>query len=199
MEGRRWMGDNDANPGLLTQWLFLELQRLNEGWHWLGEESRFDALTVPGFPFALVGRIDRIDNHDDKGVMLWDYKSGDHPTSQAVVEHLIDPQIPAYVKAAREHRITQTGQEIGPNQPVSGGYIALKRVSSVSHKEVKPKQGNWDIVLQQWQESVVRLGEMLISGQFQAMPYPVSEGVRQEKACLYCHYRPLCGRKESIS
>jgi len=197
MERRRWTSDNDATPGLLTQWLSLELQRLDEGWYWLGEESYFDGLTVSGFPCALVGRIDRIDNHDDKGIMLWDYKSGEHPTSQAVLEHLIDPQIPAYVKAAKEQRITEIRQEIGPNVQISGGYIALKRLSSVSHKDLRPKRGDWDIVLQQWQESVVRLGEILTSGQFQAVPYPVSEVVKQEKACLYCQYRPLCGRKES--
>jgi probable DNA repair protein len=199
MERRRWMGDKDEAPGLLTQWLDLELQRFDEGWYWLCEESSFDGLTVPGWPFSIAGRIDRIDGHKDKGVMLWDYKSGEHPSGQAVLEHLIDPQIPAYVLAAKEHRIAEVEKELRPNTHVSGGYIVLKRPSSVGHKVLTPKGRNWDQVLQQWKEAVASLGKKLVSGEFEAGPYPVSESVRKEKACLYCPYRPLCGRKDMTS
>lgn len=198
MERRRWMGDKSEVPGLLTQWLDLELQRLDEGWRWLCEESSFDGLTFPGWPFSVSGRIDRIDYHKDKGFMLWDYKSGEHPTRQAVVEYLIDPQIPAYVQAAKEHRIAEVEKELGPNVHISGGYITLKTPSAVTHKELTPTGGSWDKVLKRWKEAVARLGRELASGQFRAEPYPVSDGVGQERACQYCPYRPLCGRKEAM-
>jgi RecB family exonuclease len=196
MERRRWMGDKDQGPGMLTQWLDLELERLDEDWCWLCEESSFDGLTAPGWPFSVAGRIDRVDSHKDNGVMLWDYKSGGHPSRQAVLEYLIDPQVPAYVLAAEEHRIAEVRKEFGSNTPVSGGYIVLRGPSSVSHKVLRPKGGSWRQVLQRWKESVASLSKMLASGQFAAQPYPVSDGVRQEKACRYCPYRPLCGRKE---
>ena len=195
MERRRWLGDKDGAPGLLTQWLDLELQRLDEGWCWLCEESSFEGLTVPGLPFSIGGRIDRIDGHKDKGVILWDYKSGEPPSARAVLEYLVDPQIPAYVLAAKEHRIAGVGKELGPDTRVSGGYILLKKTSSVSHRVLKPKEESWDQVLQEWKEAVASLGQKLVSGEFGAEPYPVSGGARQENACLYCPYRPLCNRK----
>ena len=198
MERRRWLGDKDGAPGLLTQWLDLELQRLDEGWCWLCEESSFEGLTVPGLPFSIGGRIDRIDGHKDKGVILWDYKSGEPPSAQAVLEYLVDPQIPAYVLAAKEHRIAGVGKELGQDTRVSGGYILLKKTSSVSHRVLKPKEESWDQVLQEWKEAVARLGQKLVSGEFGAEPYPVSGGARQENACLYCPYRPLCNRNEFI-
>jgi len=198
MERRRWLGDKDGAPGLLTQWLDLELQRLDEGWCWLCEESSFEGLTVPGLPFSIGGRIDRIDGHKDKGVILWDYKSGEPPSAQAVLEYLVDPQIPAYVLAAKEHRIAGVGKELGPDTHVSGGYILLKKTSSVSHRVLKPKEESWDQVLQEWKEAVASLGQKLVSGEFGAEPYPVSGGARQENACLYCPYRPLCNRRVFI-
>lgn len=198
MERRRWISsDKSGAPGLLTQWLDLELQRLDEGWQWLCEESSFDGLTFPGWPFSITGRIDRIDYHKDKGLMLWDYKSGDHPAGRAVVEYLADPQIPAYVQAAKENRIADAAKRTGPDVNISGGYISLKTPSVVSHKEIAPKGKSWDQVLKQWQEAVARLGKMLASGQFRAEPYPVSDGIGQERACRYCPYRPLCNRSEA--
>jgi probable DNA repair protein len=194
MEYRRWVGENDRSTGLLMQWLELELQRLDEGWFWQSEESSFDGLTAPSWPFSVSGRVDRIDRHSDKGVMLWDYKSGEHPSGRDVLEYLIDPQIPAYVLAAKENRIAGLGKELAPNTNVSGGYIALKGASSVTHRALTPKGKGWDQVLEQWKESVARLGKKLVSGQFGAEPHPVSDGVREERACQYCPYRPLCGK-----
>jgi ATP-dependent helicase/nuclease subunit B len=199
MERRKWMGDEKNEvPGSLTRWLDLELQRLYEGWRWLCEESSFDGLTFPGWPFSITGRIDRIDYHEDKGLMLWDYKSGEHPTRRAVVEDLIDPQIPAYVQAAKEHRIAEIEKEFGPNMHISGAYITLKTPSAITHKELTPTEGSWDQVLKRWKEAVARLGKVLASGQFTAEPHPLADGVGQETACRYCSYRPLCGKKEAM-
>lgn len=199
MERRSWMGEKGGAPGLLTRWLDLELERLDEGWHWLCEESSFEGFTFPVWPFSIAGRIDRIDYHKKNGLILWDYKSGEHPTKATVVEHLIDPQIPAYVQAAKENRIAEVEKELGPDIhiSVSGGYITLKTPSAVTHKELIPRGEGWDQVLKQWREAVASLGNMLASGQFRAEPYPVSDYVGQEKACQYCPYRPLCGRSDA--
>ncbi|NVM57795.1 MAG: PD-(D/E)XK nuclease family protein, partial [Desulfobacterales bacterium] len=80
VEGRRWVGEESGVPGLLVQWLDLELQRLQEGWQWVCEEASFEDLRFAGWPFSVSGRIDRIDYHKEKGLILWDYKSGEHPT-----------------------------------------------------------------------------------------------------------------------
>ena len=128
---------------------------------------------------------------------MWDYKSGEHPSKQDVTEHLIDPQIPAYIQAAKEQRIVAVEKEIEPNVQISGGFITLKTQSAVTHKEIAPRGGSWDQVLKQWQEAVERLGKKLSSGQFRAEPYPVSNGVGQDVACRYCPYMSLCGMKYS--
>jgi len=128
---------------------------------------------------------------------LWDYKSGEHPSRHAVIEYLIDPQIPAYVQAAKEHRIAEVEKELRLNIYMSGGFITLKTPSAVTHKELAPRGESWDQVLKRWQEAVARLGKMLASGQFRAEPYPVSNSVGQDVACRYCPYMPLCGRKDA--
>ena len=197
MEHCRWMGETKGVPGLLTQWLGLELQHLDEGWRWLFEESSFEGLTSPEWPFSISGRIDRIDYHKENGLILWDYKSGEHPSRAAVVEHLADPQILAYVQAAKERRIAGLEKELEPNIHISGGYITLKTPSAVTHKELITKGGDWDQVLKKWKKAVASLGKRLASGEFRAEPYPVSDYIGQEKACQYCQYRPLCGRNEA--
>ena len=130
--------------------------------------------------------------------MLWDYKSGEHPTRHAVIEYLIDPQIPAYVQAAKEHRIAEIEKEFQANMHTSGGYITLKTPSAITHKELTPTEGSWDQVLKRWKEAVARLGKMLASHQFIAEPHPLSDGVGQETACRHCSYRLLCGKKEAM-
>jgi len=197
MERRRWVGDKGDSSGLLKIWLTLEQERLAAGWQWLSEESSFDGLTFPDWPFSVTGRVDRIDGHEEEGVTLWDYKSGSHPAARAVIEGLIDPQLPAYMEAAIAKRIGGIEKALGTGATMSAGYITLKRSSSVAHKVVEPKGEDWQQVLVRWRGAVARLGQILVSGNLEAMPFPVSDGGDPQKACRFCPYGPLCGRKET--
>jgi ATP-dependent helicase/DNAse subunit B len=197
MERRRWIGDAGDSPGLLKAWLALEQERVEAGWQWLAEESSFDGLTFPDWPFSVTGRVDRIDSHEEEGITLWDYKSGDHPTARAVMEGLIDPQLPAYLEAARAKRIVGIEKALETDTTMSAGYITLKRASSVAHKVLKPRGEDWEQVLVRWRDAVARLGKILVSGELEAMPFPVSDGGDSQKACRFCPYGPLCGRKET--
>ncbi|NVM21860.1 MAG: PD-(D/E)XK nuclease family protein [Desulfobacterales bacterium] len=196
-EGRRWLGDKGGAPGLLVQWLDLELERLHEGWQWVCEESSFEDLRFADWTFSVSGRIDRIDSHREKGIRLWDYKSGELPLKRAVVEDLTEPQIPAYMQAVEAEMIAEIKKDIGDGAPLSGGYIALKTASAISHQDLTPKGETWDEILGRWQEAVARIGKILGSGRFAAEPYPASEAARKESACQYCPYRPLCNREEN--
>lgn len=197
MERSRWVGSEEGTQGLLTAWLRLEGQRLDEGWRWLCEEASFEGLSHPDWPFSVAGRIDRIDCHADGGYALWDYKSGGIPTRKDVLEHLIDPQIPAYVHAAKEGRIPEISGGREDKAHISGGYIRLKAASSVVLSEFMKEEEDLDIVLRSWKEAVARIGSKLVSGQFGAEPGHGSNGAGEEKACRYCPYRPLCGRMGS--
>ncbi|MBW1742930.1 MAG: PD-(D/E)XK nuclease family protein, partial [Deltaproteobacteria bacterium] len=142
------------------------------------------------------------DCHADNGYALWDYKSGEIPTRKDVLEHLIDPQILAYVHAAKEGRIPEISAGTENKAHISGGYIRLKTASAVVLSEFMKKEEDLDEVLRGWKEAVAGIGSKLVSGSFGAEPGHVSNGVREEKACRYCPYRPLCGRmgsRETIS
>ncbi len=196
VERRRWMGEHKAPFGLLAKWLELELERLEDGWQWVDEETPFEGLEFDGWPFSVSGRIDRIDYHRQHGIMMWDYKSGEHPPVRAVVQDLTEPQIPAYILAAKAERISEIKEHVGAGVPVSGGYISLRTAPAISHKALTPKGRTWDEVLETWKEAVSRLGKMLAAGQFRADPYCVSNhDGKNDKACRYCPYRPLCGRQ----
>jgi RecB family exonuclease len=194
VERSRWVEGEGGTQGLLTAWLRLEGDRLNEGWRWLCEETSFKGLSGPGWPFSVAGRVDRIDRHSDRSYALWDYKGGATPTRKEVLEQLFDPQILAYVHAAREGRIPEIS---GGTAHVSAGYIGLKSASTVALTEFIHDEEGLDVVLQGWKEAVASIGAKLASGQFGAEPGHVSPGVKEEKACRYCPYRPLCGRMES--
>ncbi|MBW1742144.1 MAG: PD-(D/E)XK nuclease family protein [Deltaproteobacteria bacterium] len=197
VERLRWVGGEEGTQGLLTAWLRLEGQRLDEGWRWLCEEASFEGLSHPDWPFSVAGRVDRVDYHVDNGYALWDYKTGGIPTRKDVLEHLIDPQILAYVHAAKEGRIPEISGGKANKGHISGGYIRLKAASTVVLSEFMKEEEDLDIVLQDWKEAVAGIGYRLASGQFGAEPGHVSNGVREEKACRYCPYRPLCGRMGS--
>jgi RecB family exonuclease len=194
VERARWLGGAKDAQGLLTAWLHLEMGRLDEGWQWLCEEASFDGLSDSSWPFSVAGRVDRIDYHADSGYALWDYKSGQVPTRKDVLENLLEPQILAYVHAAREGRIYQIPATSLSNAYIVGGYIGLRTPSAVSMTRFITEQKDLDIALQRWKEAVARIGSRLASGQFEAEPGHVSYGATEEAACRYCPYGPLCGR-----
>ena len=198
VEKCRWLGDETGAPGLLIEWLDLELKRLEKGWEWLCEESSFHGLKFDEWPFSVSGRIDRIDRHKEKGLVLWDYKSGEHPAAKAVTEYFADPQIPAYLAASISGQVFEAEEDTASGVPVSGGYIGLKTASAVSHVLVIPKGRTWNEVLDIWREKVALVGKMLASGNFSAEPYPVSDVPHKENACRICPYKVLCGKKEAL-
>jgi len=192
VELRRWLGERDKTPGLLDQWLRIEIERLRKGWKWLKVESSFSGLSFPDWPFSVSGRIDRIDYHPDKGIVVWDYKTGEIPSKKSVTTDLIEPQIPLYILALKEHKVAGITQNRLEDRTFSGGYISLKKWSSISHQDYTPEKETWEVVLKRWQEVVSDLGKLVAAGQYPAEPYPVSRTDKKEKPCEYCPYRPLC-------
>jgi RecB family exonuclease len=170
------------------------MESLDKGWQWLCEEASFDGLSDSSWPFSVAGRVDRIDYHADSGYMLWDYKSGQVPTRKDVLENLLEPQILAYVHAARKGRIRRIPARSPSNTCIAGGYIGLRTPSKVAMTPFFTEQKDIDIALQRWKEAVARVGSRLASGQFEAEPGHISYGATEEAACRHCPYRPLCGR-----
>ncbi len=113
-EWQRWLGEGEASPGLLWEWLEKEKERYDQGWRWEGTEVTFQGLTGPDWPFSLKGRIDRIDYHPAQGdLILWDYKSGEVPKVKKVFEYREEFQLPGYLLAVKKGRVPLSCQPSG--------------------------------------------------------------------------------------
>ena len=189
VERRRWIGLKDSEEGgMLTDWLNLEIERCREGWKCVAEESSFDALTVDGLPFSLKGRIDRVDFSKDGGTLLWDYKTGEVPTTADIVTRLKEPQLVIYLLALVSGHIDALKPYIDSDTPFSAGYIRLKSSGDIRIFPIKGIEAS----LEDWGKAMAKLGEMLGSGDFRAEPFPVSDVSDRYKTCERCPVITLC-------
>ncbi|MEA2014303.1 MAG: PD-(D/E)XK nuclease family protein, partial [Thermodesulfobacteriota bacterium] len=186
VERRRWIGDPDG--GILTDWLDKERERWFEGWRCIAEESTFDALTIAGLPFTLKGRIDRVDLNKEKGVLLWDYKTGTPSKAVDITKYLKDPQLVIYLLALLGGHIPALEPYIDSDTPLSAGYIGLKSSGDIKFFPIKGIESS----IEEWAVAIAKLGEMLGSGDFRAEPFPVSEVTNPCKRCEECPDITLC-------
>jgi len=185
-ERDRWLGEG----GLLWAWLDLEQARYHQGWRWLALEERFQNLTGRGWPFRLQGRIDRIDYHRDRGLILWDYKSGEIPKAKQVFVDREEFQLPGYLAAVKQGRVDAAKGEAA----LTAGYIGLKstRQKHLQHEDFPKQAGEWPEVMAAWAERLAALGRRLAAGDFSPQPAPAPRG-KNAGACQYCPYRLICG------
>ncbi|MCJ7818588.1 MAG: PD-(D/E)XK nuclease family protein, partial [Syntrophales bacterium] len=129
-EADRWLGD----PGLLWEWLSLERQRYEAGWRWQGAEVAFNNLQGQDWPFTLRGRIDRLDYHpENSDLVVWDYKSGNIPKKNQVLEEVAEAQLPCYLLAVQQGRVTVNQTAVN----LRAGFIGLKspRSQHLKHED----------------------------------------------------------------
>jgi ATP-dependent helicase/nuclease subunit B len=112
-----------------------------EGWRIVAVECRTPDGGVPfpvdGIPFAISGRIDRIDHHPELGWAVLDYKTGDrgetpeqtHRKGRGEARVWIDLQLPLYrhILPAVQDARGETPFSGGPGEPVRLGYVLLPR------------------------------------------------------------------------
>ncbi len=190
-EWDRWLGDGEEIPGVLWEWLRLEHQRFETGWRWVGIEEPFEGLRRPGWPFALRGRIDRLD-HDPGGaeLVIWDYKSGEIPKSAQVFANGAESQIPGYLLAVKEGCVSSPEGVAC----VRAGFIGLKsiREDHLKHQDFGKQEEDWQAVLRGWEDRVAIFCRRLIAGDFRPAPHPEPAG-NDEGGCKYCLYKLICG------
>jgi RecB family exonuclease len=180
----------DEEAGLLWEWLELERERFAQGWRWLHMEAGFEGLKGKDWPFALKGRIDRIDHHpENRELVVWDYKSGEIPRAREVFDEPEDFQLPAYLLALIHDQVPAPEAE-----ERRAGYIGLKSVRSkhLKHEEFPKKAGLWEQVLAVWEERLANLRSLLDAGDFRPDPTPLP-GAKDKGACKYCSYTLVCG------
>ena len=190
-ELERWLGETEPGRSLLQEWLLLEQQRHEQGWRWRLMETEFAGLKEEGWPFALKGRLDRLDYHPEaRQAVIWDYKSGEIPGARQVFDDLQEFQLPCYLLAV-ERGLTEAPRE---RQGLKAGFIGLKstREKHLKHEEFEARAGEWPRVAAALVASLQDLGRRLAAGDFRPDPTPAPEG-KNLGACKYCPYTLLCG------
>jgi RecB family exonuclease len=187
VERLRLLGGNKF-PGLLKAWLDEEQKRALDGWRFEAAEEPFEGLSIGETGIALRGRLDRIDNHPEKGKALWDYKTGDPPSRDEVLEDMVRPQLPSYLLALKKGLLSRFGAWSGQTQ---AGYIALKKASEVKVSGLE--KVDWESFLEKWIEGVKKRLEGPLRGLYNPDPLPPPSSLQNEGACEYCPFPNLCG------
>jgi ATP-dependent helicase/nuclease subunit B len=192
VERARWLDE----PGLLRPWLELERARFQQGWRIIAEEIDFSDLVVAEVDLSLKGRIDRIDVHDEEGLICWDYKSGEVPSGPEVFDRLVQPQLLAYMEALHQGvcHLPEQGQQCVTSGRVRAGYLQLKSAAKVrSHLEDKEPEA-WDEARARWLDRLREIFEPLHQGRFPAEPHPAALKPNTHEPCSRCPYGLLCHR-----
>jgi ATP-dependent helicase/nuclease subunit B len=181
----RWL---EEPGGLLREWLNLEKQRYEEGWQWLAMEASFCGLQIPGWPTLVQGRLDRVDQHPSRGVMLWDYKTGLIPSLKEITDDPSKFQLLGYLMA-----LEQNLTEVGPHPETRAGIIGLKssRTEHLKHEDYQLSSAAWQELRQTKLTAVARVGKRAGEGDFHpepSLPPPV-----WANSCQYCPFHLLCG------
>lgn len=187
VERRLWLEEG----GLLLNWLDMEIERWKEGWVVLAEEISFQDLKIPGLPFTLKGRIDRLDYHPDHGILCWDYKSGSHPGKNDVLFRLTAPQLPIYLMALRKGAVSGLGNfDDIPSQ--AAGYVQMKSPGEIRTTIIGGESFDWEVRLADWERLLNKMGTMFHRGDFPAQPFPFSRRDKPDEICTSCMHRTLC-------
>jgi len=186
-EGDRWLGE----AGVLWEWLRLERERFEQGWRWLGMEVAFKDLKGQDWPFTLRGRIDRLDYHPESAdLVVWDYKSGEIPKAGKVLDEPEEPQLPCYLLAVQQGRVTVSQAVVN----LRAGFIGLKspRSQHLKYEDFGAPAEKWREAAAAFARRVATQSRRLAAGDFHPDPTPAPDKP-QGGACQYCPYELVCG------
>jgi probable DNA repair protein len=146
-------------------------------------EQRCD-VQVGGLKLTL--RSDRVDRLADRRALIVDYKSGEVTPSDWFGERPRACQLPLYAVARRD----AAGIAFAQLKPGSIGYRGIVD-GETQGAGLAPCNGDWRALLDEWRESLTRLGQEFGSGQARVDPQP--------HACERCDLISLCRIQESPS
>lgn len=154
-----------ANLGRrLDRFAELQAERRREGWQIVRVEPKVEGqVVVDGAPFTLVGRIDRVDRHDDGRLAIWDYKTSDAGTTADKAHRRagdwIDFQLPVYRRL-----LARVLPEANGRPDETGlGYILLPRDLG----EIRFDSAAWSVdELHEADDEVVNVLRRIRAGEF---------------------------------
>jgi len=141
-------------------------------------------------PLTLLTRIDRIDELDDGGRLLLDYKTGQVKLQSWLDERPDDPQLPLYALGAREDLAAVSYACLKPG---AIGFLGLaarpgmpEGIGVYAEKRTRPAEApDWDGLLAYWEKNLTQLSEGYAGGDARVDP-------KRAQTCERCHLSTLC-------
>lgn len=165
---------------LVLEWL-IEVERPRPSFVVLATEQTH-RMQLAGLELA--GRIDRIDQLNDSGILLIDYKGGNLPRIDDLCgERLLEPQLPAY--ALTLDAVPASGIALAG---VKSGACGMLGVSAKAAGEgIRTVDGEfWAAQVERWREQLTGLAGAFAAGRATVAPVDVA------KVCRYCDLPRLC-------
>lgn len=182
---RRFAELEAARLGMIAaQWLALEQQR-RRFTVIACEEQR--VVELAGLEFHL--RIDRIDEVDDLGWIIIDYKTGEASPSAWFGERPDEPQIPLYAIAMNHDVAAVAFAHVRAGRPAFEGLAVeaglLPGVEVLAESRRAREFGNFENLLDHWRGRLAPLAEAFRSGDARVLP-------KSPRACRQCDLHGLC-------
>lgn len=196
VERRRLVGHAGAGDnGLLGKWLVKQREWWQQGWRFCATEVEFRGVELEGVPFRIRGSINRVDEHPDEGLRVWDYKAGSAPDNREVTRNHVRLQIVQYLAAVKAGAGTRgDGSEAGAEQRAAAGFWQLRSEKDVQPKLHKHDAAFWDAVLAGFTSLLERVANEAVHGRYPAEPVPGDPGdeLAVAKVCEYCGAKAFC-------
>ncbi|QKK03405.1 MAG: hypothetical protein HND55_12490 [Pseudomonadota bacterium] len=179
----------------LRRWLAIEIRRgaFSVAAREANIELIFDHL-------RLNGKIDRIDQIQDGGTIVLDYKTGDARHGKwAPQARLADVQLPAYATGLQPHPVAIAFARLRPDSMgfdglagTDTGIPGLHVVGEIGGRSKFRDVESWSSLVDDWRERLEALAAGFRTGRAEVHP-------RDNQVCKYCHLHALCRINERVS
>lgn len=141
---------------------------------------------------VIKGRLDRVDEVDDAGFAVIDYKTGKVNVKKWFGERIAEPQLPLYLLSDKEHIaalcFAQIHHEDVRFSGVSDRDELFPKVQSI--EAYKNEIDDWPSFVDHMEQSLIQITEQIKSG------YAAVDPATELRACDYCPYDSICRIEE---
>lgn len=174
--------ETDRLTDLIAHWLDTVEKQRGQAFQVLTLEERQN-IELNGLPLRL--QADRVDQLENGGLAIIDYKSGQTQTPDWLDERPSDLQIPLYCTQAEQPHAALLAQ-VNSQQSRFRGMVSHQNIApDVEALQTDASIDEWQALLTHWQHILGKLAEEIQQGHAEVAP-------KNDKACVYCGMQPLC-------
>jgi len=178
----------------LRRWL--DLERGREPFSVAARETSveliFDRL-------RLSGKIDRIDELEEGGAIVLDYKTSDARHGKwAPQARLADVQLPAYATSLQPRPVAIAFARLRPDcmgfdglSKIEAGIPGLRVIGQIKGQSKFRDIESWPSLVEDWRDQLEALAAEFRTGRAEVHP-------RDQQVCKYCHLHALCRIHERV-